>query len=68
MVPRHPGNPVIFPNVTHRRLRFVRGQWFATLEQARFYVSALALGPLKVAPVPATRNILLSARGWRNAW
>src|ERR1700733_12969221 len=63
IVPRHRGNPVIFLNVTHRRLRFVRGQWFATPEQVCFCVSAPALGPLKVAPVPATRNILLSARG-----
>jgi hypothetical protein len=44
---RGTGNPVIFPNVTRRRLRFVRGQWFATPEQACFRVSAPALGTLK---------------------
>jgi hypothetical protein len=33
MVLRHPGNPVIFPNVTHRRLRFVRGHGLQPLSR-----------------------------------
>jgi hypothetical protein len=60
MVPRHRGNPVIFSNVTDRWLRFVRGQWFATPEQARFRVSAPALGPRKVAPAARAAARVLS--------